>query len=193
MIGLMTLTLREPRRAFARLRGQALPLSARWGLVVMAAAASAVLSFLGTLLIPVPADAPADVLHVLSVTPWAMAATQVASAALAAYLLAEVGRVFRGTGGFADALLAVGWIETMMVAFQALQLATMLVLPPLAGLIGIGSLVLATVLVILFTMELHGFRNPLLVVLGIMGTVMVTGFMLSILAATLGLLPEVPV
>lgn len=193
MIGLMTLTLREPRRAFARLRGLELPLSARWGLVVMAAAASAVLSFLGTLLIPVPADAPADVLHVLSVTPWAMAATQVASAALAAYLLAEVGRVFRGTGGFADALLAVGWIETMMVAFQALQLATMLVLPPLAGLIGIGSLVLATVLVILFTMELHGFRNPLLVVLGIMGTVMVTGFMLSILAATLGLLPEVPV
>ena len=46
MIGLMPLTLREPRRAFARLRGLALPLSARWGLVVMAAAASAVLSFL---------------------------------------------------------------------------------------------------------------------------------------------------
>lgn len=193
MIALMKHTLREPRRAFARLRALALPMSARWGLVIMAAAASSVLSFVGTLLFPAPAAGSADVLHVLSVTPWAMAATQVGSAALAAYLLAEVGRIFRGTGSFADALLAVGWVETMMVALQALQLVLVLVLPPLAGLVGIASLVLATLLVILFTMELHGFRNPLLVVLGIIGTVMVTGFVLSLAAATLGILPEVPV
>ena len=52
--------------------------------------------------------AEAGVLGFLSVSPLSMASVQVVSAAFGAYLLAEVGRIFGGTGRFADALLAVG-------------------------------------------------------------------------------------
>ena len=47
-------------------------------------------------------------------------------------------------------------------------------------------------LVVAFTMAVHGFRNPLLVLLGIIGTVMLTSFLLSMTAAMFGLLPGVP-
>ena len=92
----------------------------------------------------------------------------------------------------ADALLAVGWIEAIMVALQTLQLAVTLVLPSLGALLGIAALLLAAYLMVALTMAVHGFRNPLLVVMGILGTVMLTSFLLSILAATLGFLPGAP-
>ena len=128
----------------------------------------------------------------LSISPISMASVQVASAVFGAYLLAEVGRIFGGTGRFADALLAVGWVEAIMVALQTLQLAVTLILPPLGALLGIAALMLAAYLMVALTMAVHGFRNPLLVVLGILGTVMLTSFLLSILAATLGILPGAP-
>ena len=55
-----------------------------------------------------------------------------------------------------------------------------------------AALLLAAYLMVALTMAVHGFRNPLLVVMGILGTVMLTSFLLSILAATLGFLPGAP-
>jgi hypothetical protein len=188
MIELMRMTLRNPQAGWQTL--QALPWAPgdRWALVVATAALSAVLSWLGALLLP-PVSEEAGVLAVLSASPISMASVQVVSAAFGAYLLAEVGRIFGGTGRFMDALLAVGWIEAIMVALQTVQIVATVLLPPLGALLGIATLLLAAYLMVALTMAVHGFRNPLLVVMGILGTVMLTSFLLSILAATLGLLP----
>lgn len=191
MTGLFMLTLRNPLEAWRLL--QALPWgrAERWSLILVTAALAAILSWIGAQLLPVSAEA-GGVLAALSQAPVAMAGVQVGSALLGAFLLAEVGRIFGGTGRFLDALLAVGWVEAVMVALQALQLVATVVLPPLGALIGIATLMLAAYLIVAMTMAVHGFRNPLLVVLGIIGTVMLTSLLMSMLAATLGLLPAVP-
>lgn len=191
MIDLMRMTLRDPLAGFRVLKAKPWQPGDRWALIFATAASSAILSWLSTVLLAGP-GAEAGVLGFLSVSPISMASVQVVSAAFGAYLLAEVGRIFGGTGRFADALLAVGWIEAIMVALQTLQLAMTLVLPSLGALLGIAALLLAAYLMVALTMAVHGFRNPLLVVMGILGTVMLTSFLLSILAATLGFLPGAP-
>lgn len=191
MIELIRLTIRNPMTGWPVLAARGWSLTDRWALVFATAAGSAIVSWLGVVLLSSPGD-EGGLLSLLAVSPMSMAGVQVASAALGAFLLAEVGRVFGGKGRFPDALLAVGWIEAIMVACQVLQLLTTLVLPPLGALVGIASLLLAAYLMVGLTMAVHGFRNPLLVVMGILGTVMLASFLLSVLAATLGVLPGGP-
>ena len=191
MIELMRMTLRDPLSGWRRLQGLPWGPGDRWALIFATAACSAILSWLSGALLAAPGEGP-GVLGFLSASPISMASVQVVSAAFGAYLLAEVGRIFGGTGRFADALLAIGWIEAIMVALQTLQLVVTLVLPPFGALLGIAALLLAAYLMVALTMAVHGFRNPLLVVMGILGTVMLTSFLLSILAATLGILPGAP-
>lgn len=191
MFELMRLTIRNPLGGWLVLAARNWTLADRWGLVFATAAASAILSWLGAQLLPA-SGGDAGLLAVLAASPMSMAGVQVASAALGAFLLSEVGRVFGGTGRFPDALLAVGWIEAIMVAFQVVQLLATLILPPLGALVGIASLLLAAYLMVGLTMAVHGFRNPLLVVMGILGTVMLASFLLSVLAATLNLFPGGP-
>lgn len=191
MIDLIALTLRQPSAAWDRLRRLGLTAAEGWSLILVTAALAAILAWLGARLLPGSAEAGGP-LAVLARVPFAMAGVQVASAGLAAFLLAEVGRIFGGTGRFAEALVAVGWIEAVMIAFQAAQLVLTLVLPPLGALVGIATLLVAAYLVVAFTMAVHGFRNPLLVILGIVGTVLLTSILMSMVAATLGLLSGVP-
>lgn len=190
MIELVRMTIRDPMSGWRMLRALPWQGGDRWALIFATAAASAILSWVGRLLLPVSAG-EAGLLGALSASPISMASLQVVSAAFGAYLLAEVGRIFGGTGRFADALLAIGWIEAIMVMLQMVQLGLTLVFPALGALVGIASLLLAAYLMVALTMAVHGFRNPLLVVMGILGTVMLTSFLLSILAATLGILPGV--
>lgn len=191
MIELMRMTLRDPLGGFRVLKAKPWQPGDRWALIFATAACSAILSWLSGVLLAAPGDG-AGVLAFLSASPISMASVQVVSAAFGAYLLAEVGRIFGGTGRFSDALLAVGWVEAIMVALQTLQLVVTLVLPPFGALLGIAALLLAAYLMVALTMAVHGFRNALLVVLGILGTIMLTSFLLSILAATLGFLPGAP-
>ena len=191
MIELMRMTLRDPLSGWRRLQGLPWGPGDRWALIFATSACSAILSWLSGLLLPAPSDA-AGLLAMLTGSQISMASIQVASAGFGAYMLAEVGRIFGGTGRFADALLAIGWIEAVMVALQSLQLVLTVVLPPLGALVGIATLLLAAYLMVALTMAVHGFRNALLVVLGILGTIMLTSFLLSILAATLGFLPGAP-
>lgn len=190
MMDLVILTIRNPLAAWQVLRARGPGAAEGWALILATAALAAILSWLGARLLPMSAEA-GGVLAALAHAPLAMAGVQVMSAALGAFLLAEVGRIFGGTGRFAEALVAVGWVEAIMVLFQAAQLALTLVLPPLGALVGIATLLLAAYLVVAMTMAVHGFRNALLVVFGIIGTVMLTSLLLSMLAATLGLLPGV--
>lgn len=192
MIELMRLTIRNPMDGWRALNTRSWGAGDRWALVFATAAVSAIVSWLGGVLLPVAAGQEAGLLGALAATPVSMAGVQAMSAALGAFLLAEVGRIFGGSGRFSDALLAVGWVEAIMVVLQIVQLLLTVILPLLGAVVGIATLLLAAYLMVGMTMAVHGFRNPLLVVMGILGTVMVTSFLLSVLAATLGILPGGP-
>lgn len=186
---LISLTLRDPAAALARLRALGVGTREAWQAIMLASATGAILSWLALRMLPASESGG---LFALAGAPIVMATLQLGAAALFATLLARVGRMFGGTGSFADALRATAWIEILMLLAQIPQLLLAVILPGLGGIVGMLTFGLYLYLTVLLTRAVHGFRSPVMVALGIIGTVMVTGFALSVIAAALGILPEVP-
>ena len=88
-------------------------------------------------------------------------------------------RLWGGQGQFGAAVVAVAWLQAIFVLLQALQLVALYVLPPLAGLIGLVSILLFFWLLTHFVTEVHGFATPVLVLIGII----LTGFAVSFVLA----------
>lgn len=185
---LMVLTLREPALALRALRGLALPMSARWMALVLAVALSTLLASLSLMLFPIEGDSPIS--RLLS-QPVVLAAVQFAAMLVSALMMAQVGRLFGGRGDFADALLIVAWVELLLVGLQAVQVVVMLLLPSMALMLSMLAFGLFLYLAVTMTKALHGFTSTGKVVLGFVGSLFVLGFVLSLLAAAFGIVPEV--
>lgn len=188
LLNLVILTLRDPAGGFAALRARRVQESEAWAMLLLAAALSGILGWFGTQVAP---EGPVGPLGLLASHPLGMAAVQIGTAALFAVLLARVGQMFGGRGSFADALLATAWLELVMLVVQVPQLLLAMVQPTLAGIVGLLTFVLYLYLAVQLTRAVHGFRSPVLVLIGIFGTVIAVGIGGSILMAALGLSPEV--
>ena len=183
------LSLRDPDRAVAALLGLGVPMSARWMALVLTVTLSALLAWAGTALFPVETGSPVGA---LVAQPMTFAGMQMAGLVLAAALMAGVGRLFGGQGNFPDALLLVVWIEFLLLVVQAVQVVLMLVFPAVASILGLVAVGLFLWLAVRFARALHGFQSVALVALGMLGTMLVAGFILSFIAAAFGLIPEIP-
>ena len=183
------LSLRDPDRAVAALLGLGVPYSARWMGLVLTVSLSALLAWAGSALFPVTDGGP---IGALVAQPISFAGMQLAGLVLAAGLMAGVGRLFGGKGNFPDALLLVVWIEFLLLIVQAVQVVLMLVFPAVASILGLLAVGLFLWLTVRFTRALHGFQSVALVALGMLGTMLVAGFILSFIAAAFGLIPEIP-
>jgi hypothetical protein len=121
------------------------------------------------------------------------AVAQLAIMVLVAFLVVRIGRLFGGVGGGEGALALVVWLNAMMVVLQAVQLVALVVVPPLAAGIAIVSIVWVLYAFACFVAELHGFRNAVVVLAGVIATSFVLMFGAAMLAAILGITPqEVP-
>lgn len=185
---LVVLTLREPAAALQVLRGLDLPVSARWMALVLAVSLSTLLASLSLMLFPVEVDNPVS--RMLS-EPLPLAGVQFAAMVVSALMMAQVGRLFGGQGDFADALLVIAWVELVLVGLQAAQVVMMLLFPATAALLSVLAFGLFIYLAISMTKALHGFSSTGKVVLGFFGSLFVLGFVLSLLAAAFGIVPEV--
>lgn len=185
---MVVMTLRDPGTALRVLQGLDLPMSVRWMALALAVTLSTLLSTLSLLIFPIPAGDPMGGLFSV---PLMLAGVQFASITLAAFCMAFVGRLFGGRGDFPDALLAIAWIEMILVGLQAMQLLLMLILPGAANVMFFVASGLFLYLVVAVTKALHGFTSTPKVVVGFVGSLFVMGFALSLIAAALGILPEV--
>lgn len=183
-------TLRNPEAAAHWLIAQGWPMQVRWMALVLAVSLSGVLAFVSTLLFPVP-EGEAAMLPIAG-QPLVLAGMQLSAIVLGAGLMAGVGRLFGGHGRFEDALLLAVWIEAMLLVVQVVQIVVSLILPPLAGMLGIIAIALFLWLTVQFTKALHGFTSGPKVLFVMFATLMVMGFVLSFFMAALGLMPEMP-
>ncbi|WP_347139571.1 YIP1 family protein [Paracoccus sp. SSK6] len=188
---LVGLSFRDPQGTARLLIGQNWPLQARWMALLAAVSISALLASLAAAIFAAPAEDGVQVV-MLSQQPMVFAVMQIGAIVLAAGLMSGVGRMFGGTGRFEDALLLTVWIEVLLLLVQAVQLVLSLVLPVVAGLLGVAATALFLWLTVHFTKALHGFQSLLKVTLGLIGTAIAAGFVLSLLAAALGIMPEMP-
>lgn len=183
---LAVLTVREPRAAVAQLRGLNLPMEVRWmgfGLVV---ALSALLTWAAATL--VPADVQSPILE-LGRAPLRMAFAQAGALLIVVWAMAQVGRLFGGQGGFADALLLAVWVQAILIALQAVEFVLMPLFPIVAVLLSIASMALFLYLLAQMVKELHGFRSLAMVAVGMVATAFVLGMILSLLLVALGFAP----
>jgi hypothetical protein len=174
--------LQDPRRNAERILAWPLPQQAVW-LGVLLVSVLAVLGLYLTLMIggnvlgPVP-------------SPFGMAALQVVAMIVLAAMMAHVGRMFGGSGRFAGALRIMVWLQGMMVAFQAVQLVAMVLLPPLAGLLSLASVVAVLWVATGFVAGLHGFRSLPMTFLGIIGSFIALGLAVSMVLAPFITVPQ---
>lgn len=181
------LSLRDPDAAVASLRALRLTPAE---VVAAATAITAISTLLGW---PVLAATPVEegtVWALFARHPLVFAASQLLASLFGAALMTWAGRAFGGRAGFSDCLLALVWVQVILTALEAVQAVLMLVFPPVAGILSLLGFALFFYLVVRFATALHGFRNPALVLVGMVGTLVLTGLVLSIAAGALGLLPE---
>lgn len=184
-------TMRNPDGAARWLIAQGWPMQVRWMALVLAVSVSGVMAYLSTLLFPMPEGEGAPV-FMIGQQPLVLAGLQLGAIVIGAGLMTGVGRIFGGQGRFEDALILTVWIEVMLLIVQLGQIVLLLVLPPLAGILGIMAIALFLWLTVQFTKALHGFTSGPKVLLVMFGTLLVMGFVLSFFMAALGLMPEMP-
>ncbi len=165
MVTLARLSLEDPRAGVRSLLSQDVPLPARSVGLLLMAVASTLLTHLGFLLLPPPEDA----LSVFMVqSPLRTALIQWLILAASVLLIYRIGRAWGGKGSLPDTLLVVVWLQVIMLGVQVTQLVVLIVVPPLAGIVYLGSLVLFFWLMTSFVAELHGFASRGAVLAGIL-------------------------
>lgn len=185
LMGLVRDCIADPRAGAARLIGARVPMDARW-------LAAALVVVLGVLLGQVTMRmmmAPTGMMGGVIAGP--VTAFVLQSGVLLLMVLAahNVGRWMGGGGNFPDALLLISALQGIMVVIQVVQIAALLLLPPVAGLVGLFAFGVFLWVLTGFVAELHGFRS----LLGVFGMVVATAFgmafLLAIFLATLGVAP----
>ncbi|MFZ5750901.1 MAG: YIP1 family protein [Pseudomonadota bacterium] len=187
--GLLGLTLRDARAGARAILALDLPMQARWMALVLMAVLSVLLTQIGLAVFPLPAATAWEA--------WMQDAVfavplQLAFIAALAAGIALVGRRFGGHATLADAVILVAWLEFVMLLLQVAQLVAVFVLPFLALIIGLGSVVAFFWLLTAFTAEANGFDRLALVFFGILGTMLVAALALVLLATLVGFDPVIP-
>ena len=192
MIGLPALvtdlcleTLRTPRAGVRRLLEMDLPMEARWLGLLLVTVLSVFVTGLSLLVLP-PGSEPG--LLLLLADPFVGVPSQALSLVVAVAAIAGIGRVFGGRGGFADALIVIVWIEFLMTLTQMAELAVMMVVPPAGALLAFAVVAWFLWVIVNAIAELHGFRNLILVFLGLAGGFVVVVVALALLLSGLGIL-----
>lgn len=187
-VGLVLESLKRPRAAARRL----LRLPIGGGAIIEAALAVACIGvLLGYVALRVSGGSVDPVTAAALDAPLLGVAAQVGMMTLAAVLTSAIGRLFGGTGGLQQAALVVVWLNGITLLFQLAQLAALAAAPPLAVVVLIASVVWLLWAYACFVAELHGFASTPIV----LGVVVLTGIVLAfagaMVAAVLGVTPQV--
>ncbi len=166
VLELVRFSVQSPRTAARQILAMAIPNTARWLLFLLVISASAVLTHVGFSLLP--QDDRAFMETAMS-SPLRTAILQAGFLLVVVAAVHRVGRRQGGKGNFADSLLLVGWLQFILLCLQITQIIALLILPPLAEIIGVIGLVLSFWLLTQFILELHGFQSAWKVFLGILG------------------------
>ncbi|MGR3650636.1 MAG: Yip1 family protein [Roseovarius sp.] len=176
-------TVKTPKEAAAALMGLRPSHGVLWQMMALVVVLSVILAFVSTLLVPVPAGM--EMMPLLT-NPLLLGVVQASLLVTSVFATYWVGRAFGGTGRFDDTILLIVWLQVVMVVVQAAQTVFLLLLPPVASLIGVVGIVLFVWLFVNFVAVLHGFRSLGLVLVGATVSMFSLIFGLSILLTLIG-------
>ncbi len=186
LVRLALRTIREPRATFADLRALNLPRDALWQAMVLVVVVSVLLAEAVNLLLA--AIMPATTAGMPILGPFAFGGIQLAMLVLSVVLIDRIGRLMGGRGDLEGAILAVTWLQFIMICLQVVQSAALVIFPFGAALIVLLGIALFLYLLTAFVAELHGFpsmgRTFAMILFVFMGVALGLSFLLSLSGVT---------
>ena len=178
-------TVIDPRGVARRELLARLPMNARWLALAVVVVLSVLLGHV-TLRLTM---APTGMMGGLLAGPFASLVLQGGVLLIMALAAHQVGRLMGGGGNFPDALLLIAFLQGIMLVIQVLQIAALLLLPPLSGILSLFGFAVFLWVLTGFVAEMHGFRS----LLGVMGMIVATAFgmafLIALILAMLGVAP----
>lgn len=179
-------TIRSPRGAARRVLDLPLTPTQVWSAFAATILLSVVLTGLGQILFPLP---PGDVFAMFQLSPFGAAALLgVITLALTTAVVA-IGRIFGGVGSLDGGLRLIAWMQAILIGLQAMQLVFLAILPTVAALLGMASVLLFIWLLLNFVAELHRFNGIGQAVVVVLLAFALASFVLLSLVSTFGLIP----
>lgn len=180
----------EPRAVARELMALNLPNAARFQAMVLVVVMSAILGTLAQMVFTVITKLDLGELT----SPLMVVGLQASLLLYGAFAMSFVGQRAGGKGSYADALLLLTWIEFVLMIGQVIQVVLMVFFPISATIMSLLLVGLMFFLLVQFTMELHGFTNPLAVAVGVILTFLGSGLIAGIVLVSTGLvqMPTTP-
>jgi hypothetical protein len=185
LMGLVRDTVTDPRAGARTILRARLGMDVRWLALALVVVLSVLLGQLTLQLMLGPSGMMGGVLS----GPVASLMLQGGVLMFMVFTVHTVGRWMGGGGSFPDALLLMVVLQGIMVLIQVLQIAAMLLLPPLAGILGLIGFGVFLWVLTGFVAELHGFRSLLAVFGMILATAFGVAFLIAMMLAMLGVTP----
>jgi hypothetical protein len=127
--------------------------------------------------------------ELLRATPFTLCFILGASLVMMVFALQLTGRMLGGAGQFGSALLLVVWWQAMALIIQVGQTATMLLFPPMAGIVTLAGLAWLVFALLHLVNVLHGFDSLFkalaTVVIGVVGISFGLALLLTLIGVTL--------
>ena len=177
-------TVSNPREGAETVLSLGLPRQALWLAFALVVVLSMLLGDILYLLAGVPQDGPLT--GPMGGSPLVMGLLQAGFLYMMAHAITQIGRLFGGTGRFEEALTLIVWLQFIFLCVQVLQLAALLLMPPIAGLITILALALFLWLLVNFIAALHGFTSLGMVFAMTIVSAFALLFLLSLVLTMLG-------
>ncbi|MDZ4395742.1 Yip1 family protein [Cypionkella sp.] len=178
----LQLTLQNPRAAARHLLDRQLPLSTIWLALALMAVVSATLTGVSMQIAP---DQVEPNFLAMFKNPLQVAVLQGVAMVVMAMLAQGVGRMFGGSGRFADALVLIAWTEALLSLLQLGQIVLVLLSPSLAAALGMFGIVLFLWILSNFVAEMHRFASAGKVLGGIIATVLAVAFVMAVATVAL--------
>ncbi|WP_099824062.1 Yip1 family protein [Oceaniglobus indicus] len=176
-------TFRTPADVARRLMDMNLSRAVLWQALTLVVVISILLAEATNFIMLSAVDVPEGV---FVIPPLTMGLIQLSLLIAMVFAIFWVGRAMGGTGRFQDGLVAVVWLQFIMVCLQVVQTVSMLILPAIAWLVGIFGLVAFLWLLTHFIATVHGFTSLGKVFAMIIATSFGAAFGLSLLLTLVG-------
>jgi hypothetical protein len=181
LIAMAWRTVKNPRQGATELLSLGIPREALWPALALVVVLSILLAQMTSLLVTGGMGMAG-----MPVGPAATGFIQLLLLVVMIFAVFWIGRSMGGTGSFEEAVLLVAWLQFIMVCLQVVQAVALLILPPVAGLIGIAGLFLFLWLLTNFVAVLHGFSSLIQVFVMILVSAFGIAFGLSIILTLIG-------
>jgi hypothetical protein len=157
LLRLARATVSNPREGATTVLSFAPQRQALWLMFALVVVTSMMMGEVVALLTGMPEEGPMT--GPFAQSPLVLGLVQGAFLFLMIHAIHHIGRFFGGTGSLEEAALLVIWLQFVFICVQVIQIAAILVVPPVAGLITLLAIGLFFWLLVNFIAVLHGFTS----------------------------------